>query len=120
MAAIRVAGTCFVKRDGVQYSLKGSLTIQPLSVERTGVTGMDGIHGYSETPVVPFIELEVTKTPDLSVKAFEGVTDSTITAELADGTVYVLRNAWFSGQLSVDGGEGKVKLKFEGLACNEI
>lgn len=120
MAAIRVAGTCFLKRDGIQYSLMGSLVIQPLSVEREGVTGMDGIHGYSEKSVVPYIEAEVTKTPELSVAALSGVTDSTITAECADGTVYVLRNAWFAGVAELDGGDGKVTLKFEGLACNEL
>jgi hypothetical protein len=120
MAAVRVAGTCFLKRDGVQYSLMGSLTIQPLSLEREGVSGLDGIHGFSERSVVPYIEAEITKTPELSLSTLEGVTDSTITAECADGTVYVLRNAWFAGLAELDAGEGKVTVKFEGLACNEI
>jgi hypothetical protein len=120
MAAIRVAGTAFFKIDGLQYSLKGALSIQPLSEERAAVTGMDGIHGYSETPIVPFISVELTKTPGLSMAAIGAVTNSTITAECADQTVYALRNAWFAGQSEVNGGEGTVTLRFEGLSCVEL
>ena len=120
MAANRIAGTAFVKRDGVQYALKGALTIQPLDTSREGVAGTDGIHGFKEVAVVPYIEVEVTKTPELSLKALQGVTDSTVTAECADGTVYALRNAWFSGLAELDGVEGQVTLRFEGLSCMEI
>jgi hypothetical protein len=120
MAAIRVAGTAFFKIDGVSYSLKGALSVQPLSEEREAVVGMDGIHGYAERSIVPFISVELTKDPTLRMAAIGTMTNNTITAECADGTVYALRNAWFAGQSEVNGGEGTVTLRFEGLSCAEI
>lgn len=120
MALVRVAGVAYVKRDGIQYSLKGTLTIQPLDEQKEGVVGLDGPHGFKATAVLPYISAQVTKTPDLSLRALQGVTNSTITAECADGTVYVLSNAFFSGLAELDAGEGQVTLKFEGQSCNEI
>lgn len=120
MAQVRVAGVAYVKRDGVQYSLKGTLTIQPNETQKESVVGQDGVHGYKESFVAPSISAQVTKTPDLSLKALEGVTNSTITAECADGTTYVLSNAFFSGLAELDAGEGQVTIKFEGMSCNEI
>lgn len=120
MAAARIAGTCFLKLDGQQYDLKGDLSVMPHSIKREGVAGMDGIHGFKETQVVPFIEGTVTLSPGLSVKALQGVSDSTVTAELSNGKVYVLRNAWFAGEPAIDGAEGQVPLRFEGLECLEV
>lgn len=119
MAATRIAGTAFIKLDGGQLSLVGTLSIQPMSRTREGVVGMDGIHGYKESTIIPYIEAEVTKNPELSLKDIERVADSTVTAECADGTVYVLRNAWFAGEATLDAAEGKVTLRFEGLECLE-
>jgi hypothetical protein len=119
-AAIRVSGTAFFKVDGVSYSLRGTLTVQPLSLEREAVVGMDGIHGYAERSIVPFITVELTKTPELNMTAIGAITNSTITAEFSDDTTYALRNAWFAGQSEVNGGEGTVTLRFEGLSCVEL
>ena len=43
---------------------------------------------------MPFIEGDVSLVPDLSMDAVEAVINSTVTAELANGKVYVLREAW--------------------------
>lgn len=120
MAFKRVAGTCFLKRDGVQYALRGQLTINPASVLREGLAGLDGVHGYKESPRVPFIEATLTKGPELSLREVEGVTNATITAECADGTVYVLSEAWQAGELALDAAEGQVTVRFEGASCREI
>lgn len=118
-APIRSAGVAYLKRDGVPYDLRGSLTIQPLSTQKEGVAGLDGVHGYKETPVVPYISAEITPNGAL-LKAMQTVTNATITAECADGTVYVLRGAWFSGLAERNAGEGTVTLKFEGMSCQEM
>lgn len=120
MALKRIAGTCYLKRDGVQYALRGQLTISPLSVTREGIAGLDRVHGYRESPRVPYIEASVTKTRELSLKALEGVTGSTVTAECADGTVYVLSQAWQAGDLDLNAGEGEVTIRFEGMDCKEM
>lgn len=120
MAMRKIAGTCYLKRDGVQYALRGQLTINPLSIMREGIAGLDGVHGFKETPRVPFIEAQVTKTPDLRLKGLEGVREATITAECADGSVYVLTEAWHAGEAALDAAEGQVTLRFEGVSCREV
>ncbi len=119
MPAERIAGVCFFKRDGVQYSLRGSFSVEPLSFTKEGIAGVDGVHGYKETAKVPSIEGEITDRGLLSIKDLEDVRDSTITAELANGKVYVLRNAWFAGDAKLDAVDGKVTVKFEGVECRE-
>lgn len=119
-AAIRTSGTAYIKLDGGQLALAGNLKIQPSDIERAGVTGLDGIHGYKESAAIPSIEVEITKTPDLRLSVLKNVTNSTVTAECADGTVYVLSNSWTCPPFDLDGGEGKATIKFEGLSCNEI
>jgi hypothetical protein len=120
MALKRVAGTAYVFRDGVQYAVQGELTISPLSRTREPVTGVDGVHGYKEVPRSPSISLKVTKDEKLSLKAFEGVTNSTVTAEIADGTVYVLTEAFQSGDLDYSNDDGGVTITFNGADCKEI
>ena len=50
-----------------------------------------------------------------SGKALEAVTNATVTAELANGKVYVLRNAWFAGAVELNAAEGTFTARFEGV-----
>lgn len=120
MATRRIAGTAYFKANGVQFTLKGSLTISGAKVTRTGVAGADGVHGYKEEPRVPSISAKVTKNPQLNYLALQTITDTTITAEGADGTTWILSNAWQAGDLDLDTTEGEVTVKFEGLDCREM
>lgn len=120
MAFKRVAGTCYLKVDGVQIALRGGLTIMPSSFTREGIAGLDGPHGFKETPRIPSIEIQATKTSDLKLKDVAGWTGKTVTAECADGTTYVLNDAYQSGDLSLDAAEGQVALRFEGASCREV
>ena len=120
MSKNRIAGTCYLKVDGTQYSLKGGLKVSPNDIEREGVAGMDGVHGYIEKPRVPSIEADLSDLGGLSLDALMKITDATITVELANGKAYTLRNAWTKGPHDLDAGEGTVSVTFEGLKCEEI
>lgn len=74
----------------------------------------------SELPRVPYIEGDVSTIPSLSMVAVEQITNSTITAELANGRTYVLREAWTKSALELNTREGHVRIRFEGTACDEI
>ncbi len=115
----RVSGVAFVKNDGKQLQIGGTITVSPTSVEREGKVGLSGVVGYSEKPRVPFIEIEVITDKDFKAKDFENITNATITAELANGRVYVLRNAWSAPAQEIDGAEGTTTVRFEGLKCIE-
>src|SRR5579871_4325433 len=118
--AQRIAGICFFKVDGIQFSLRGAFTVQPLDTDKTGIAGQDGFHGYSEMPVVPYIEGEISDRGTLSLKALQDITDSTVTAELANGKVYILSDAFYAGkEAPIETVDGKIKVRFEGANCSE-
>jgi Phage tail tube protein len=118
--APRIAGIAFLLVDGTQYALHGNFTVSPSAVERAGIAGQDRVHGYSELPRVPFIEGDVSLVPELSVDTVEAITNSTVTAELANGKTYVLREAWCKSALELNTREGITRVRFEGRGCDEI
>lgn len=116
----RVAGVCYLKANGKQLTLGGSFTVSPSTVEREGVVGLAGPAGYKEIGRIPYIEGEVVTTADLDVEALDAFVDGTVTAELANGKNYVLTNAWRAGASEIDGVEGKLPVRFEGLTCEQF
>ncbi len=118
--AQRIAGIAFLKVDGNLYPLKGSFTVSPSSVERSGIAGQDYIHGYSELPRLPAISGDVSLVPELSMDDVEQITNATITAELANGKTYVLREAWCTAALELQTREGQTRVTFQGVSCDEI
>jgi len=111
----RIAGTAYIKVDGNQYTLAGTLTVSPDILTREGLAGLSGVAGYKETPRVPFIEGEFFATENLSLPALQAITNATVTAELANGKTYVLRNAWTAGARELNAAEGTVSVRFEGM-----
>ena len=51
MAAERVGGVAYFKIEGAQYSLKGKAEVMPLTEKKTTVTGQDGVHGFTRSPL---------------------------------------------------------------------
>lgn len=120
MALVKVAGTAFIKVDGVQYALQGNATVKFSTSNREVMVGADGVHGYKETPTAPSIEMTLTRTPDCSLATLSRMTDSTVTLEAADGKVYVLNEAFQSGDLDYAATEGTVGVTFVGRSINEL
>ena len=111
---MKISGTAFVKVDGAQLSLAGTMSLDPTRVEREGLVGLSGPVGYKEMNVVPFIEMEVFVTQDTNLETLRNATDVTVTAELANGKVFTLRNAWLASRLPINAVEGTLSIKFEG------
>lgn len=118
--AQRIAGVAFFKVDGNILPLRGGFTVSPSVVTREGIAGQDYIHGYSEMPRVPSIVGDVSTVPELFMEALENMTNVTVTAELANGKVYVLREAWCKSALENATREGQMRVSFEGVSCDEI
>jgi hypothetical protein len=113
--ANRVGGVAFLKVDGFQYALRGDLTIEIQLYERTEVVGQDGMHGYTEAPHADFISATITDLGGLSVRQLENVTCSTVTAELHNGKVYILRDAFTTDVRPLNTSEGSIAVKFVGV-----
>lgn len=120
MSRRRIGGTCYLKIDGTQYALRGNLEISPNLSTRSGVAGMDGIHGYTEKPKVPYVSGDLTDLGGLSITTLHAIDDATITVELANGKTYVLSNAWYADDPNIKADEGTVPFKFEGVDCKEM
>ena len=118
--ANRIAGIAYLLIDGAQVALRGSFTVSPSKLERTGIAGQDYVHGYSEMPRVPFIEGDISTLPVTSTIFLEGIVNSTVQADLANGNTYVLTQAWCKSALELNTREGMMRVRFEGVTCNEI
>lgn len=116
----RLAGTIYLKVDGVQYPAKGSFTYNLGQPKRDGIVGADGVHGYSEVPQLPFIEGEITDMPDASLKDLLNKVDGTVTLELANGKVISLQEAWFASEGNVSTEAANIAVRFEGMRADEI
>jgi Phage tail tube protein len=117
---IRIAGVAYLKVDGDQYPLRGNFTVSPSAVERAGIAGQDYVHGYSELPRVPYIEGDVSLRPEISIEDVEAITNATVTAELANGRTYVLREAWTRAAFDLNTHDGMTRIRFEGTSCDEL
>lgn len=111
----RIAGTCFVKIDGDQFDLKGGVECPVSNNVKETQMGTNGPGGYSEMAQRPFIKLTAFVPPNFPLATISSRDDMTITAELANGKVYVLSNAWLEGEATVKNDDGTTDLEFSGM-----
>lgn len=118
--AQKFAGIAFLFVGGNQLRLRGNFTVSPSPVERTMIAGQDGVHGYQELPRVPFIEGDLSTTSDLQLESLDGMTDVNVVAQLANGWQYSLIGATCKAALEANSRDGQVRVRWEGLWCEEI
>lgn len=110
----RIGGTCYFKIDGTQLSLTGDVEVSMNTSIKESVIGLAGDVGYKEKFRAPFITGTFTVPKDFPLRTITTSDQMTITAELANGQVYVLSNAWLSGEANHNVVEGTTKLTFNG------
>lgn len=116
----RVGGLLFLKVDGVQYQAKGEFTYSLLKFKREMVVGADGVHGYKEMPVAPFIEGAITDSDDLGIDDILNISDSTVTIQLANGKTISLEHAAYVADGETKSEEGEIQFRVEGTDGAEI
>lgn len=120
MANRRVAGILFFKVNGELFQAKGEFTYRVNPTKREMIPGAATIHGFKEEPLVPFIEGAVTDSDELDLVALQQIRDATITLELANEKVIVLREAVYAADGEVTTSEGEVQVRFEGISGEEV
>ncbi|QQR69115.1 MAG: phage tail tube protein [Alphaproteobacteria bacterium] len=110
----RIAGVCFIKVDGQQLQVKGDVEVPITSLKRETVMGLSGPAGYKETAEAPYVKVTALFTSTLPLDKIIGNTEMTVTAELANGKVYVLSGAYLTDQASAKADDGTIELNFEG------
>ena len=120
MSNRRVGGILFLKIDGERFQAKGEFTYNINPTKRESVVGQDEVHGFSETPKVQFIEGSITDNDELDLPNFLSIRDATVTLELANGKVIILREAFYAADGDVTSSQGEIQVRFEGLDGDEI
>ena len=118
--AQRFAGTAYIMIDGNQLPLRGNFTVSQSAVERTMIAGQDGVHGYQELPRVPYIEGDISLTPDINLEDIEAQIDVTVIAQLANNKQYTLASATCKSAFEANTRDGQARIRWEGLWCEEI
>ena len=116
----RIGGIIAVKVNGDIYFAKGNWTYNLGKPKREGVVGADTVHGYKETPQVPFVEGEITDRNELSLEDLVTLDDATITLELSNGKVITLSEAWYASEGTGNTEEGNIACRFEGMSAEEV
>jgi hypothetical protein len=111
----KIAGVAYLTAGGVQMRLRGNFTVSHSMVERTMLAGQDGIHGFQELPRIPFMEADISTTPDFDITALDGQVGVTVVAILADGWTFQMTDAICKGGLEQTTRDGQVKVRWEGV-----
>jgi hypothetical protein len=116
----RRGGIIFLKVNGTIQDAKGNFTYNLGAPKRDAIIGADAVHGFKEVPQVAFVEGEITDRRGLDLEALVKTEDATITLELANGKVIVLREAWYASEGTGNTEEGNIAVRFEGKSGEEI
>jgi hypothetical protein len=112
--AQRIAGVCFIKVDGAQLEVSGDVEIPLTEFKREAVMSLTGPAGFKETALEPYVKLAALFTPDFPLDQLRTNTTLTVTAELANGTVYTLSNAFVRDEPKAKPVEGTIEIEFSG------
>ncbi len=109
----KIAGTCYIKVDGEQLSVEGSVSFPMLDFVRETKMSSTGVAGYSETPVVPSLTLSAFVDQSFPVEKLKQ-DNLTITVECANGMVYTLQGAYLVSEANINPSDGNITLTFNG------
>lgn len=114
MTSKRIGGTCYFKVDGQQLSLSGGIEVPMNTAVKDDVIGMDGSVHYKETHRAPYIKGTFKVEFNFPTSKLTTSDAMTITAELANGMVYVLSESWQHSESNHNAEEGTVDMEFHG------
>lgn len=113
--AERLAGTAYLVVNGRNVALVGDFEWDAGLAIRESLGGMDGIHGFKEKPKPNKISATIRDLGSVSAIELNGLTNVTVTCELANKKRVTGRNMWQVGELPVKAEDGTIDLKFEGV-----
>lgn len=115
---MKLTGRVFITVKGQRLRSKDGATLKNFGgIEREGQTADTGVAGYIEKTVIPEIECSIQHAADVSLTDFLKITDETISFDTDTGRSFILTGAWCTGALELS--KGEVKVKFQGMDCQE-
>lgn len=115
----RLAGTANLTVDGQNYMLVGDFDYNPSLFTRESLSGMDGVHGYSEKPRPGSINGTLRDAGGLSVADLNAMRNVTVVAQLANGKTVIGRNMWTIEDQTAKATDATIEVKWEGMSVTE-
>lgn len=115
----RLAGVAWMWVDGVSYALAADPTYRVSNITRTTLSGMDRVHGYSETIQPGFIAATLRDEPITSIASFAEMTNVSVSLQLANGKRISGTGMWTVETQEVNSTEATFAVRFEGEDVRE-
>lgn len=115
-----IAGIAYLYIDGAPYNVVGDAAYSVSSVTRETKVGIDGVHGFSETPRPGYISATLRDSGSLTVASLSQMTNSTVVLQLANGKSVMARNAWTVEAQEVKAAEATLDVRWESIQVTEI
>ncbi|VVN10162.1 phage tail tube protein [Pseudomonas fluorescens] len=106
----KVAGTVYIKADGVQFTVTGGVEVPLSDKKRESVA--PGF--FKEEDLVPYVKATIVDSADLPLKQIMEATDQTVTVEFKNGRVYVLAGGFVVDEPSAKGDDGTIDIQWDG------
>lgn len=116
----RLAGISAITIDGTAYDIVGDLTWSPSTVKRETLAGQTRVEGFSEMPVAGFIAATIRDGGGFTVATFNGLTNSTIVVQQANGKSILGNGMWCIDAQEVKTQEGSFGVRFESDDVSEV
>lgn len=116
----RRAGIIQLQSQGEIMDARGNFSYNLGREKRESIVGADRIHGYKAMPQPAFIEGEITDRGTLDLEKLVTGEDLTITLQLANGKVIVLREAFFAAEGTGNTEEANIQVRWEGASGEEV
>lgn len=117
-SSVPLGGIASLTIDGNSVLLVSGVTYQTADTEQESQTGSDGIHGFFQKIVVPFIAFKVRLTPAQPLSDYDGLTSSTVVVTLINGTTVSGYTMWITKAAEGDALEATADLRFEGFSVS--
>ncbi len=117
---MRLAGIISLSVDGVIQACAGDFTFNLGTPLREALVGPDNVHGYKETPQVPFIEGDLRYTPNFDIKAFYNKSGIDAQLKLATGETFVFIDGWVCGEGTIGTSEATMAFRFEAKSAEKV
>jgi hypothetical protein len=119
MPCERLAGVTGLTIDGNSYMVVSDVTWSPGRWRRETLTGLDGVHGFSETPLAGYVEATLRDAGSISISDFTEMRCVEVQVTLASGKVVAGSNMWNTTALEVRAAEGTFQVRFDGADVME-
>ncbi len=115
----RVYGVLSLRVGGQPLEIGTEWTYDIGGITRETVLGAGGPIGHKIMPIAAYIEGTVYDAPDVPLSSFKAIQGQDVTLHLYNGKTVYLRSAAQVGELTVEGHEGAIKLRLEGISGGE-